>query len=301
MENDLKSLIEQREFAKVLELSEGSRDPETLFYRLSALLASAKSKEAMELLEKHRKELFEYNPVATLRTNFELRALRKEYKQARQDLEYFNNLPYVSQEVEEILRALPEDIAAQEKFSLGGKKLGEDEIFDILETSDDSFELLAALNALKGKDLSEYLDDIFGVIGKEKVHDDVKTFALLLLVSAKDGKLRKFDLRGENYELTPALIAPPFSTQPYLEAKRILEEEFTDSAGSKIAVGLLDQCVLALYPRDIGAFGNARVLSEAFGSLALNYLGQDSKESQEAAKAKGLIALLLQKNPPLAY
>ncbi len=301
MENELKSLVERREFEKALELSESATDAESLFYRLSALLGLSKSKEAMELLEKHRRTLFEFNPLATLRTNFELRFIRKEFKQARTDLDFFANLPYVSQEVEEVLRALPGDILAQEKLGFGGNKLQEDEILEILEKSEDSFELLSALNALKGKDLSEYLDDIFMVLSKEKAHPDVKSFALLLLVSAKDPHLRKFELRGENYELIPSEIRPPFTGEPYLEAKRILQEDFSDSAGSKIAVGLLDQTTLILYPRELGCLGDAKTLSSAFSSLALNYLGQEDDCGPEAQKAKQAIAALLQKNPPLSY
>ncbi|MCR5490829.1 MAG: hypothetical protein K6F32_01730 [Bacilli bacterium] len=301
MENELKSLIERREFAKALELSEGAADAESLFYRLSALLGLAKSNEAMDLMVAKRAQFFAYNPKATLLTNFELRFLRKEFAEARKDLEFFSYLPYVSQEIEEILRDLPGDIAAQEKRSFGGNKIAEDEILDILEGSDDNFELLSALNALKGKDLSAYAEDIFAVLAKEGVHDDVKTFALLLLVSAKDKKLRKFTLRGENYELTPAYLRPPFTGEPYLETKRLLQEDFSDSAGSKIAVGLLDQTVLALYPRELSVFGTARVLAEAYGSLALNYLGQEDECGEEAKKAKSLIALLLQNNPPLSY
>ncbi len=299
--DELKKLIEERQFEKALELSQGSQEPEALFYRLSALLALNRSNDAMELLENHRSALFAFNPKATIRTNFELRFLRKEFDKAYKDAEEFESFPYVSQEIEEILRGLNDDIRANEKLAHGSAKLDDEELEELLLKSDDSMKVLSALNALKGKDLSQYADLIAATLQRDALHADVRTFALLLLVSCKDAAIRNFSLHGCQYSLQPCSLRPPFVGYPYEDIKAALENEPIDPSVRGIALGLLDQTTLALYPRDLTNLGDPQLIAKAVSSLALSYLGQDGDCPEDAQKARSLIINILQKNPPLAF
>ena len=299
--DELKKLIEERQYEKALSLTENTQEPEALFYRLSALLALNRSQDAMDLLEKHRQVLFSFNPKATIRTNFELRFLRKEFDQAYKDAEIFASFPYVSQEVEEMLRGLNDDIRANEKLIHGSTKLDDEELEELLLKSDDSMKVLGALNALKGKDLSQYADLIAATLSRDALHADVRTFALLLLVSSKDAAIRNFTLHGCQYSLQPCSLRPPFIGYPYEDIKTALEEEPIDPSVRGIALGLLDQTTLALYPRDLSNLGDPKTVAKAVSSLALSYLGQEGDCPEEAQKARSLIINILQKNPPLAF
>ena len=100
----LKELIEKKEYQRVLELTKESKDAEALFCRVSAYLGLGRYQDARTLLVKERDALWAKNPILTMKATFETRFGLEEFDEAYQDEEDFANRPYISQEVEEVLR-----------------------------------------------------------------------------------------------------------------------------------------------------------------------------------------------------
>jgi hypothetical protein len=105
--DSLKSLMDKKEYQLVLDLTKGSSDPEAIFYRATAYISLNQPVPATALLVENREELFKANPVLLMKVTFELRFIQKQFDEAYKDLEWFSNQPYVSQAVEEQLRAAP--------------------------------------------------------------------------------------------------------------------------------------------------------------------------------------------------
>ena len=55
--DSLKTLMEKKQYDLVLKLTENSEDSLALFYRLSAMLATGKSEEALSLIKERRQIL----------------------------------------------------------------------------------------------------------------------------------------------------------------------------------------------------------------------------------------------------
>jgi hypothetical protein len=180
--DSFKSLLDKKEYDLVLSLTENDQKPADLFYRLAAFLAKGDNKSAWALFIKNRDQLYDFNPILTLKTNFELRDIAKEYDEAYDDIPYFENKPYVSQEVEEYLRDLPKTVRVMEKNSALSGTMPPEKVDDILKNSKDDYQILTLLNSMTGSLIYGHIDALKALLVSSR-HPEVKTYALLLLVS----------------------------------------------------------------------------------------------------------------------
>ena len=112
--NDLKRLYEENKFNEILELESQIKEPQDLFLLISSCLSVGDGKKAMEILLHHRDALWDHNPVLTMKADLETRAILGQFDEAYKDMDYFQNKPYVSQEVEEALRHYPKWLRQKE-------------------------------------------------------------------------------------------------------------------------------------------------------------------------------------------
>jgi hypothetical protein len=269
--DSLKSLLDRRQYDLILSLTEGSADPEALVYRISSLLATGKGQEAMALITLHREKLFAFNPVLTLRTDFELRFINKQFDEAYEDLKYFSDKPYVSQEVEELLRALPGLIRTNERNQELAKRYAPGDIIRILRTSRDDYEVLSLLNYLQGSSINQYAAYLKEILVSER-HPSVKTYALLLLVSTGYGEEVTFHKNGKVYHLVPKKLAPPYVGEAFNGFARYLEALATDPSVGSIALSLLNDYILDVYPEAVVTSAEDPLLATALIRLARSYL-----------------------------
>ena len=104
--DSLKTLMDKKQYDLVIKLTENSNDSIALFYRLSALLVVGKSEDALNLIK--TKRLILQNKLALLiKFHIEILCLLGRFDEAYSELKYYEDLPYESQEVEEILREMP--------------------------------------------------------------------------------------------------------------------------------------------------------------------------------------------------
>ena len=264
-----------------------------IFVEIAKLLQEGKGMEAMALIEKHRETLFKEDPEKTLRANFELRFLLGQFDEAYEDYAYYAALPYVSQEIEEILRELPKLIRANELSSVKGKAFDEEQAHAALNDGDDPYAVLGVLQQLKTQDITPFLEEIESLL-LTSIHDDVKTFALLLLVEKNVDKKIKFIKNNKTYELNPSSLGNPFAEPIYVDIRKYAGT-LKDSSLSSVCIQLLDQLALSSYPERLCGEERKDVFKNALLALGKSYLGEEvslgEKEKSELKKMKARLAV----------
>ena len=268
--DELRELLEKRKFEEVLERTKNSTDADELFCRLSALMALGKLKEAIECIEVNRK-ILEANLPWLMRLHIELLCLDNRFDEAFDEIKYYENLPYHSQEAEEILKELPKIIREYEnnKAHLAMEK--EDIIKGL--ASKDPDDVLASLDALRDKDLAPYyifLQKILTSYPKQPI----RSFALLLLVQRAVNKTFKFNHMGETIEVNPSRIKPPFVGDDFEKIIKRMESEYKDPSITQNAISLLSSYLIYLYPQEVDLEDDE--LIDALYHLSCQYLQKDT-------------------------
>lgn len=272
--DSFKSLLERKEYALVLNLSEGSKDPETLFCRLSALLATNDAQGALALFLENREALYVYNPLLTLKSNFELRFINGQFDEAYADEPYFENKPYVSQEVEEYLRGLPKLIRLNERNSRLAAAHSPEDVDRILRGPSEDFEVLSLLDSLRDMPLAPYIDALKTLLLSSR-HPAVKTYGLLLLVSAQYPGTVAFTKNGKRYDLVPKNLVPPYTGPLFQGFLAYLRSLSNDPSLQNVALSLLNDYILNRYPEPVISKAEDPGLALALLSLAKRYLRSD--------------------------
>ena len=282
---DLRKLLEERKFQEVLDLTRKSTKSEELFFRLSAFMALGKLKEAIECIENNR-VILQDNLPWLMRLHIELLCLDGRFDEAFDEVKYYENLPYDSQESEEVLKTLPKIIREYET-SKSHLAMEKEEIIKGL-ASKSSDDVLASLDALRDKDLTPYyifLQKILTSFPKQAI----RSFALLLLVQRAVNKSFKFNNMGEVIDVNPSLLKPPFVDDDFEKVVKRMQEEYKDPSITQNAISLLSSYLIYIYPKTVDL--NDDTLVDALYHLSCEYLQIDtsipSKEIGERVRLIG--------------
>ena len=265
-----------------------------IFALISQDLARGDLAASKEKFFANRTTLYEANPLLTMKTNFELRFIAEEFEEAYQDNEFFQALPYVSQEVEEYLRELPRLIRANELASFQKKPRDEEANLKLLVPSTKSEELLLVVTSLGEGDITPYVPALANLLFAPEVHDDVKSFTLMLLSAKGIDETITLRKRGECFKVNPAKIGQPFGNADYDAMKQRLTKEKDTSLG-EIGQQLLDQFALTLYPRRPLLEEGLEATYQGIKELAECYL----RPGKEAGRYGQQIEDIISEVPPL--
>ena len=284
--DSLKTLMDKKQYDLVIKLTENSNDSIALFYRLSALLAVGKSEDALNLIK--TKRLILQNKLALLiKFHIEILCLLGRFDEAYSELKYYEDLPYESQEVEEILRSMPAYIRDQEKASFGNRHLDEDEIRQRLMSKNDE-EVLAALDDIKSLPINNYLLNILELISSHP-RQVIRSFALLLLVNAKYDKEVQFLHFDKLAKVNPAKLPEPFSVPGFQDLESLsftLQNEYRDPSVAQNALHVISSYLLYIYPGGIELEKEEVIV--VFGYIAKRLLQIETDDLAEICEQKGL-------------
>ena len=277
--DNYKTLLEKKEYDLLLSLTEGDLSPAGLSYRASAYLAKGDAKQAFNILNAHRDELYKVNPLKTMKSIFELRFILKEFEEAYDDLEHFENLPYVSQEVEEYLHALPKLIRTEER------------------NSSDDYEIISTLNIIGPWRAKDYVRSLVALVTGQK-SSLVRTYALMYLIAAKYDKEIALIKNGKTFNIVPARIDPPFTGKEFEDFREKLDETINDPSVSNVAKKLLNDYIFELFPETLPLEKEGPVYLLAFSALAHEYLSSEFdlvKECEEKSVNLEEVKALIEK------
>lgn len=272
--DNLKSLFDKKQYELLLSLSEDAHDLNALLYRINAFIALGNYLGAISVFKNpmHKDTLFKHDPLKCLEMHFALLLHEKRYLEALDELKKYENYPYVSQEVEEYLRSLPKKIATyQENENIKSRLYDEEEIIRTLNKSSDNAKIINYLYYLKKLDIAPYLDSLVKLLVKDNVKDDVKTFALLLLIAKKVNKMVTIKKMQQEYKVNPSQLEPPYVGEKYQEVVHLINLISRDPSIENIALNLFNQYLMNIYPRAPYHI-SGRKIALAFYILAHKYL-----------------------------
>ena len=285
--DSLKTLMDNKSYELVIKLTENSRDPISLFYRISALLAVGQSQNALQVIEINRFILQE-KLALLIKFHIEILCLLRRFDDAYNELEYYKNLPYESQEVEEILQAMPKYIRKEEMASASGPhQLDEEDIKKRLLCDNDE-EVLAALDDIKASPINNYLIYILKLM-RSHSRQVIRSFALLLLVNQKYDKEVDFLHFDKLIKVVPSSLEEPFIIPGYGTIDKLsyaLQSEYHDPSIAQNALQLISSYILYIYPQKISFTKDEIVV--IFGYLAKKLLLIDNSDLEKVCFEKGL-------------
>ena len=297
--DNLESLFNKKEYDLILDLTKESKDPKELLMRISCLVIEGKIDAALDEIEANQSLIEKVYQLRLMKVHFELLLSKKLYDEARLALKHYENLPYVSQEVEEFMREMKDRIE-EEAHPKSHQKFELDEIFDILEKEGDSAKISQVLFSLKNYNLNTYIDSLKIFMKREDVNPNFRTYALIVLVDAKFDEEVEFLSRIGLIKVNPAKITPPFMSKSFnLTCKLITEKANHDVSMIETALHLFNCYVIDTYPENIYSVGE-KLLSSAFIRIAEAYLNKlHSSYDEEVIELASKITKIIESTPEI--
>ena len=245
--DNLKSLLDSKQYDLVLKLTETSTSSNDLFYRISAFIFLGKYEDALYVIQDHQ-EILESNLPALINAHINLLCVLGRFEQAYTVLDYYNNLPYQSQVVEEILRKMPKVIEAEEKKQTTYKFYSDEEIEQMLRS--DKFEdVLLALDTIKNRDILSFLPILKELLVSNS-KEVIKSYILMMLVKKEVDRDIVIVKKGKEIKVNPKHLIPPFMGEIFDGVIKGFDKEFKDSTLSQIATQLFSQYTIYIYPEE---------------------------------------------------
>ncbi len=278
--DNLDSLFNKKEYQLVLDLTKDSKDPKELLMRVSCLVILGKSDEALDEIEKNQSLIESKYQLRLMKLHFELLLSKKLFDEARIALKHYENLPYVSQEVEEFMREMKDRIE-EESHPKSSQKFELDEIYDILEKDSDQAKISQVLFSLKNYNLNIYIESLKIFMLREDVNPNFRTYALILLLDEKFNQEIKFRSTEGIITVNPSKLEPPFMSFKFNEVcKKIVSKANNNVSLTETALHLFNCYIIDTYPSDI-YYDGCDKLASAFIAIANEYLGQDTSSLDE--------------------
>ena len=274
--DSLKTLMDRQDYELVIKLTENSEDTTSLFYRVAAFVGSNHPKEALACIEKNRK-ILEKDMSVLIKLHIETLCIVGDFDKAYEELKYYENLPYVSQEVEELLKEMPKYIRAEEKRALGSKELDTAGVKKLLHSGDYN-DVLIGLDIVRGKDLNDFIIDIKDLM-KNYPKQSIRSFSLFILVQREYDKEVEFNHMGEIIKLVPKDTEPPFVGEKFNSLVKDIQMTFKNPVLAETAVNALSTHIMYTYPEPIKE--DPEALKIALYRIACEYTSTLDKSSLE--------------------
>lgn len=246
--DNIKSLMDKQQYDLVIKLTENAEDIDSIFYRISAFLGLAEGEKALSCLLSHRK-LLEKRLAFLIRVHMDLLFILERFDEAYDELNYYQNLPYVSQEVEELLHGMRRQIREEEKQTYEKGNVNDDEIRRRLNSKHKGI-VLAAIDLAGSRGIDGFIPEISNIL-KNNPHQPIKSFALMMLVQKKINREFEFNSKGQIIKVNPALTKPPFIGEPFNRLTKRMIEEYKNPAISDNGIDILSGYIIDIYPSEI--------------------------------------------------
>ncbi len=246
--DSLKTLLDKKEYDLILKLTERSEVPNDLFYRISALIYLNRYEDALYVIQDHQK-ILETNLVSLINAHINLLCVLGRFDQAHATLDYYANLPYQSQEVEEILRKMPEVIELEEKKQ-NTVRFYDDEQLEKYLTSDKLEDVLVGLDTVRNRDVFTFLPILQNLLISHP-NQMVRSYTLMLLVQKEVDRELKMKSLDEIIDVNPKHLNPPFTSVVFNQTIKLMDSEFKDPSLAQNAAQFLSEYEMYTYPRSI--------------------------------------------------
>ncbi len=281
--DSLKSLMDKKQYDLVIKLTENTTDRTYLFYRISAFLGLGKPLESLNVIKSNRTEL-EKDLLLLIKIHMDILCLLGQFEEAYEELERYKNLPYVSQQVEELLASLPKFIRDEERKLLSGKEMGDEQVKKLLHSPEVN-DAIIALDIIRERDINKYLDELKWMMVNHS-SQSLRSFSLFVLVQKNVDGLFKFKHIDQIIEVNPSLLTPPFVGVPFNGLVKRLSVELKDPSISENAIQILSTHIMFIYPEEIH-YSDDEII-EALYQVSSTYLQSKKDDLKDRCLDKGL-------------
>ena len=284
--DSLKTLLQKEQYDLVIKLTENSNDPDSLIDCVIALVAVGQFEKALDII-KNKRDVLKKQLELLIKLHIEILCLLNRFDEAFEELEYYKELPYESQLVEEALLSMTAYIRNAERAAYGPRPQDDEELNKKL-LSENEDEVLGALDEIKFQPVDRYLPNIL-VLLKSHSRQVIRTFALLLLLKDKYDKEVEF-LKGDQIvKVVPSSLPEPFVVPGFRDVNAVtsaLQKEFRDPTVTQNAIQTLSSYLLYNYPDQYTLTKNETII--VFGYIAKHLLQIDSSDLEKVCLQKGL-------------
>ena len=284
--DSLKTLMDQKAYDLVLKLTDNSQDAIALFYRISAFLAKGEPDKSLEVINTHRHTL-ETKPSILIKMHIEILCLLGRFDDAYAVLKYYEDLPYDSQETEEILRSMPQFIRQEERKAYHHPASSIEELQQKLLSKDDE-EVILAINEIRNHPLDVFVLPLMNIM-RSHPRQIIRVFALLLFVDKKYPLEVPFLHFDHLIKVVPASLDDPFYVPGYHDVQELtfaLQSAYHNPSIANNALQLISSYLLYIYPSKIDL--NEEEIIVAFGYLSQKLLQITPLSLEEMCLEKGL-------------
>ena len=249
--DNLESLFAKKEYDLILDLTKQSNDPKELLMRISCLVIKGENDKALDEIEKNQLIIESKYQLRLMKMHFELLLSKSLFDEARIALKHYENLPYVSQEVEEFMREMKERIE-EEAHPRQHHKFELDEMLEILEKDTDEGKISQVLFSLKNYNVNIYIDSLKIFIKRSDVNPNFRTYALILLVDEKFNEEIEMLGRKNLIKVNPSKVKPPFMSKEFNQVCELITRQANhDISMTKTALHLFNCYIIDTYPEEI--------------------------------------------------
>jgi len=285
----LADLYNQKQYDLVVKLVGESTDPNDRFLALSSLVMLGNTDAALDDIEKYQDILEKERPFPLMKMHLELLISKRLFDEAKIALKHYQELPYISQEVEEFLRETPERIEEAKQSGNKHFHLNLDEVFDVLEKETDESLIASTIFNLKEYNINTFIDSLKIFMKRSDVHPNFRTYALILLIDQKYNQEVPFLLNGKIEHYVPTKLTPPFMHPDFNEVARLITGFAQgDTTVLETALHLFNCYILDTYPEDIYIDGIEKI-AKAMIVVAKRYLKQECEPNSLADHIQKII------------
>ncbi|MCR5078417.1 MAG: hypothetical protein K6B65_00610 [Bacilli bacterium] len=239
-----------------------AKDEKKIVQHILDLYEKGEDEEAYAIAKKYRDEIFEVEPELAISITIDLALRLSKIREAEEALRYFEEKPYVRQQVEEALKDARADIdneieSLEDKNKKGGKK----KAFPAYSPSltDDEVSLFLGRRNKKGK---EALDFARALLLDSSRDDLLRTGGLLTLIDMGSDEIVSFRKNGEDFKVNPAKMKGP-GEYPFFESvfKELGKKRFSEYG--EYPKKVLFQLEVTLFPVKLNVIAPKDILIEA--------------------------------------
>lgn len=280
--DSLKSLYDKKQYDLILKLTANSETESDLFYRIAAFTGLGQFENALFVIQDHQ-AILEKDLATLIPIHIDLLCTMERFDQAYSILDYYSNLPYQSQVVEEILRSIKNIIASEEKKTKL-YTISDDELVKYL-LSDKKEDVLYAIDLLKKRDILSFLPEIVKVLTTNP-SQILRSLTLILLVDKELDRDLPFLAFDGPLTVNPKKIVRPFTGEIFNTIVKRISKEFNDLTLSQNGIQILSNLALYIYPHPFS--GDIDEILLAVEVTSKKYLGMNVDPLPIEAKKKNI-------------
>lgn len=246
--NKYEKMFENGEYLEIINELELNKEPENIWLVVDSYVQINQIDNAIRTIENNRDILLKDDPKKTMFLNIDLLILNNDFVRALKTLALFEELPYISIEIEELLPELKDYI--YKSMNKKSSSITNADIIKSLNNYDNQEMLLRSLYEIEKRDYKPFFNDLKNILISENVNDNIKTLILILLSEKKCNEEVKIKKNNFEESIIPSQIKPIITTKEIeILINNLIDEK--DITIIKCLQDMLTSYFLSIYPKSL--------------------------------------------------